>query len=114
MKATQIGELGAQADELRERRLHGLGHQVQRHVVRGIDQRIARDSRAAARRRADPALSERQPRNRELLGHVIELVPLVVGSMLPGIGDLGEREKADLYLVHGSPPCPSCSGMTPS
>ena len=55
--------------------------------------------RCRALRRRDPALPVRDPPQRQLLGQVIELVPLVVRAMLRGVGDLREREEPEPRLV---------------
>ena len=69
-------------------------HEVQRHVVERIEQRAARRFGRPAARRTHPALAKRDAVDRELLRHVVELVPDVVGLVGRRIGDLGEREES--------------------
>ena len=100
VEAAERPQLLADLHEVAQRPVDRVGHQVQRHVVDRGERVLVDRSRRAARGRRHPALAVDDPRDRELLGHVVELVPLVVGPVLGRIGDLGEGEEADADLVH--------------
>ena len=100
MEATDRAQLLAEVHELLERLVDGLRHEVERHVVRRAERLFVDGPRRATRGCAHPTLSVGETPHRELLGHVIELMPFVVRAVLGGVGDLGEREESDLDLVH--------------
>ena len=63
-----------------------------------VERLLAHGPRRGAGRRRDPPLSVHDARDRILLGHVIEHVPLVVRAVLGRVGDLREREESELEL----------------
>ena len=79
-----------------------FGHEVAGDVVDGVELGLAHRARGAARGRRHPPLAVHDAGERELLGHVVELVPLVVRVVLGRVGDLGEREEPDLDLLAAS------------
>ncbi len=98
--AQPVTELG----ELVERRLGRVPHEVDGDVVGGCDLGFGDDPRVAAAGGRDEPLPEGDGRDLELLGKVVELVPLVVGLVLGRIGDLYEREEPDPDALHDAAP----------
>ena len=85
--------------ELPQGLAYRVRHQIEREVVRRREWFGARGSARGACRRRDPTLPVDDAPDRELLGHVVVHVPLVVRAVLGGIGDLGEREEPDPHLA---------------
>ena len=103
VEPAQFPEPAAEGVELLEGVLDRLGHQIEGDVVDGTEKGTVDGPGGATGRGGDPALTEGHTQQRVLLGHVVELVPLVVGAVLCGVGDLGEGEEAHLHLVHDDP-----------
>ena len=72
----------------------GVPHEIEGHVMAGLEQRADRHSSLPTIGCAHPAVAEEDTVERELLGHVVEAVPLVVGPLGRRLGHFGEREES--------------------
>ena len=78
VKTSAPRQLPSPCHEFRERLLDRLGDEVERDVVDRVEEGAAHLATHAARGGRHPAPAVRDPRERKLLGKVVELVPLVV------------------------------------
>src|SRR6266545_504833 len=98
VEAVEVVEARAEIEEVVERRLDRFGHEVAREVVDRVERFVADGACRSTRRRRDPTLAVDDPREWELLGQMVELMPLVVRAVFRGIRDLGEREEPERRL----------------
>ena len=83
VEAVELVQARTEAEEVVERLLDRVGHEVAGDVVDRVEHGLADRPGRAARGRRHPALPVDDPRERELLGQVVELVPLVVRRGVP-------------------------------
>ena len=103
VKPTKRIQLLPEIHELSDCLLDRLRHQVEGHVVHGTKWFLVDSTHGTALWCGDPALAIGDTSERELLGQVVKLVPLVVGTVLRRICYLSEGKVPTLTLFTMAP-----------